>query len=345
MDPTRLTSMIDAAWEGSILPKLEDYIRIPCKSPGFERNWAETGHLDKAVQLIETWCRAQPIEGLKVEVVRLPGRSPLLFMEIPATDGSSGESVMLYGHYDKQPEMVGWREDLGPWKPVREDDKLYGRGGADDGYSAFASLLAISALRKEGVKHKRCVVLIEGCEESGSFDLPAYLEHLTPRIGDVTLVVCLDSGCGNYDQLWGHDQPAWPGRRDPDGERARPGGALGGRERDRSLELPDRAPPVVAPRGRGDGPRPARGVPRAPTPARPDGRRPRLVGRRAQERDRCTTSFPYVGRHDRRCRPIYTELVLNRTWRPALLDRHRHAAGLPPLDVERRQRAAPQDRR
>lgn len=188
MDPKRLSAMIDAEWEGSILPKLTEYITIPCKSPGFDRQWQETGHLERAVKLIEAWCRAQPIEGLKVEVVRLPGRSPLLFMEIPGTDGGSGESVMLYGHYDKQPEMVGWREDLGPWKPVREGDKLYGRGGADDGYAAFASLLAISALRKEGAKHKRCVVLIEGCEESGSFDLPAYLDHLQARIGDVSLV-------------------------------------------------------------------------------------------------------------------------------------------------------------
>jgi acetylornithine deacetylase/succinyl-diaminopimelate desuccinylase-like protein len=98
--------------------------------------------------------------------------------------------------------MVGWREGLGPWTPVLEGDRLYGRGGADDGYSTFASLTAINAVKAMGVPHARCVVIIEACEESGSFDLPAYVDHLAPRIGSPTLVVCLDSGCGNYEQLW-----------------------------------------------------------------------------------------------------------------------------------------------
>jgi len=44
--------------------------------------------------------------------------------------------------------------------------------------------------------------LIEACEESGSYDLPYYVDHLAQRIGSPSLVVCLDSGCGNYDQLW-----------------------------------------------------------------------------------------------------------------------------------------------
>ncbi len=202
MDFARILTMVEGEWDRSILPKLTDYIRIPCKSPAFEKDWEATGHLQKAVRLIEGWCKEQPIKGLSVEVVELPGRSPLLFMEIPGSDPADRDTVMLYGHFDKQPEMTGWREDLGPWKPVREGDKLYGRGGADDGYSAFASLLAISSLQAQGLSHKRCVVLIEGCEESGSFDLPFYLDHLAPRIGDVSLVVCLDSGSGNYDQLW-----------------------------------------------------------------------------------------------------------------------------------------------
>jgi acetylornithine deacetylase/succinyl-diaminopimelate desuccinylase-like protein len=81
-------------------------------------------------------------------------------------------------------------------------DKLYGRGGADDGYAAFASLTAIEALKRQKAEHARCVILIEACEESGSYDLPYYIEALSKRIGDVSLVICLDSGCGNYDQLW-----------------------------------------------------------------------------------------------------------------------------------------------
>jgi acetylornithine deacetylase/succinyl-diaminopimelate desuccinylase-like protein len=110
--------------------------------------------------------------------------------------------VLLYGHYDKQPEFSGWAEDLDPWEPTIRDGKLYGRGGADDGYAVFGSLTAIRALQEQGIPHARCIVLIEGCEESGSFDLPYYIEKLEGRIGSPDLVVCLDAECGNYEQLW-----------------------------------------------------------------------------------------------------------------------------------------------
>lgn len=207
MDHAKLTAHVDATWEDSIVPAISRYIRIPAKSPGFDAAWQANGHLEEAVKLIEAWCRERPIPGLTTEIVRLPGRTPLLFMEIPASDGgtpgdASGDTVLLYGHYDKQPEFLPWGEGLSPWEPVRRGDRLYGRGGADDGYSAFASLLAIEGLRKAGGRHARCVVLIEGCEESGSTDLPHYIDHLAGRIGTPSLVVCLDSGCGNYDQLW-----------------------------------------------------------------------------------------------------------------------------------------------
>jgi acetylornithine deacetylase/succinyl-diaminopimelate desuccinylase-like protein len=132
-------------------------------------------------------------------VVRLEGRTPLIFIEVP---GTGDDCVLLYGHLDKQPEMTGWADDLGPWKPVLKQDKLYGRGGADDGYAIFGSLTAIRALKEQGKPHSRCVVVIEACEESGSYDLPFYVDHLAERIGKPSLVVCLDSGCGNYDQLW-----------------------------------------------------------------------------------------------------------------------------------------------
>jgi acetylornithine deacetylase/succinyl-diaminopimelate desuccinylase-like protein len=131
--------------------------------------------------------------------MRLEGRAPLIVMEVP---GDGAETVLLYGHLDKQPGLVGWREGLSAWEPVREGDKLYGRGGADDGYAAFASLTAIRLVQEQGLAHARCVILIESGEESGSPDLPAYVEALAARIGTPSLVVCLDSGCGNYDQLW-----------------------------------------------------------------------------------------------------------------------------------------------
>ena len=195
----RLRAFVEDAWQSRIVPTIEEYIRIPAKSPGFDREWQAHGHLDRAVELAARWARERPVEGLQVEVVRLPGRTPVLLMEIP---GTADETVLLYGHLDKQPEMVGWGEGLGPWTPVRRGDRLYGRGAADDGYAVFAALTAVESLQTQGVPHARCVILAETCEESGSADLPAYMDALRERIGTPGLVICLDASCGNYDQLW-----------------------------------------------------------------------------------------------------------------------------------------------
>ncbi|HKC24009.1 MAG TPA: M20/M25/M40 family metallo-hydrolase, partial [Thermoanaerobaculia bacterium] len=202
MDKKLTTEFVDGVWDRSIVPALTEYIRIPNKSPAYDADWQKHGHMDRAVKLIEGWCRSREVEGMKLEVVRLPNRTPVIFMEIPSTNGNSDDTVMLYGHLDKQPEMTGWSAGLGPWEPVMKGDKLYGRGGADDGYATFASLTAIGALKAQKIPHARCVVLIEACEESGSYDLPFYIDHLEKRIGAVSLVVCLDSGCGDYEQLW-----------------------------------------------------------------------------------------------------------------------------------------------
>jgi acetylornithine deacetylase/succinyl-diaminopimelate desuccinylase-like protein len=196
------TKWTEDLFASSIVPTLVDYIKIPNKSAMFDPDWRKHGHMDKATDLLAGWARTQLPDGATLEVVRLGERTPVIFMDIPGTGGRPGDTVMLYGHLDKQPEMTGWRDGLGPWTPVIEGDKLYGRGGADDGYAIFASLTAINALRRDKVPHARCVVLIEACEESGSVDLPAYIDHLASRIGQVSLAVCLDSGCANYDQLW-----------------------------------------------------------------------------------------------------------------------------------------------
>jgi len=187
-------------WDDSIVPTLTEYIRIPAKSPHFDREWAKHGYIEDAVQLAVRWCKANPLKGMKLEVVRLEGRTPVLLVEVP---GNSGDTVLLYGHLDKQPEMVGWTEGFGPWQPRLHEGKLYGRGGADDGYAVFCAFAALKALQDEGRPHARCVILIECCEESGSYDLPAYLDFLSSRIQTPSLVVGLDSGCGNYRQLWG----------------------------------------------------------------------------------------------------------------------------------------------
>jgi len=199
MDSNRLSAFVDENWERSILPSLSDFIKIPCLSPHFDADWESSGHIEAAVDHITRWCREQGPEGLELEVVRLPGRTPLIFMEVR---GEGDGTVLLYGHLDKQPEMVGWDEDKGPWKPVLQDDKLYGRGGGDDGYAVYTSLLAIRALQEQGLSHPRCVILIEACEESGSYDLPHYIDALQERIGTPGLIVCIDSGAGNYEQWW-----------------------------------------------------------------------------------------------------------------------------------------------
>jgi acetylornithine deacetylase/succinyl-diaminopimelate desuccinylase-like protein len=199
MEHRKLERFVDELWQDSIMPALTDYIRIPSKSPFFDHDWERHGYMEDAVDLAVAWCNAHRIAGMTLEVLRLPGRTPLVYVEIP---GTRPGTVLLYGHLDKQPEFAGWRDDLGPWKPVVENDRLYGRGGADDGYALFASLGAMIALHDQRVAHPRCVVLLECSEESGSPDLPAYIDAVSDRLGTPELVVCLDSGCGNYDQLW-----------------------------------------------------------------------------------------------------------------------------------------------
>ena len=199
MDEKRLQSFVQQTWEDSAIPALTEYMRIPNKSPAFDPEWEAHGYMRDAVGLMEAWARDHLPRGATLEIVQLPGRTPLMFIEIP---GDSRDTILLYGHLDKQPEMVGWADGMGPWTPVRRDDKLFGRGGADDGYAMFAALTAIGALRDQAIPHARCVVMIEACEESGSPDLPFYVDHLAGRIGEPSLVICLDSGCGDYERLW-----------------------------------------------------------------------------------------------------------------------------------------------
>jgi acetylornithine deacetylase/succinyl-diaminopimelate desuccinylase-like protein len=201
IDIARATKFFDQCWGDEVIPTLVEYIKIPNKSPSFDPDWAAHGFMEEAVALFERWARAKLsfLPRASLEVVRLPERTPVIVIDVP---GEGEDTVLLYGHLDKQPEMVGWADGYGPWIPRLEGDKLYGRGGADDGYAMFGALSALMALREQAMPHARCIVLIEACEESGSYDLPYYVDHLAQRIGSPSLVVCLDSGCGNYDQLW-----------------------------------------------------------------------------------------------------------------------------------------------
>nr|WP_316641682.1 M20 family metallopeptidase [uncultured Roseateles sp.] len=189
-------------WDEEIVPALTDYIAIPAKSPMFDADWAKHGYIDRVIRDAAAWVESKKVPGLKLEVIRVEGRTPVIFFEVPATKSGSTDTICMYGHLDKQPEFSGWRSDLGPWTPKYENGLLYGRGGADDGYAVYASITAILALDKQGIPRPRCVGIIESCEESGSSDLPIYIDLLRERLGNVSLVVCLDSGAGNYDQLW-----------------------------------------------------------------------------------------------------------------------------------------------
>jgi len=199
MDADATRRFVDTTWETSIVATLREYITIPNQSPAFDPDWRKHGYMEQAVDLVVGWIRGQELQGLQLEVMRLENRTPLILVEVA---GATGSPVLLYGHVDKQPPMVGWREGLGPWQPVVREDRLYGRGAADDGYAAFAAVTAIKALQQQGVPHARCVIVIEACEESGSFDLPHYMRTVRDRIGTPSLVVGLDSGCGDYERLW-----------------------------------------------------------------------------------------------------------------------------------------------
>ena len=199
VDARAAQAFVADVFERSIVRTLVEYIQIPNKSPAFDPDWEKHGHMRRAMDLLVTWCSAHVVDGMRMDVMQLPGRTPVLFIEVP---GEIDDTILLYGHMDKQPETTGWRDGLGPWKPVLDGDRLYGRGGADDGYSTFASLAALNLLASQRLSHARCVILIEASEESGSPDLPYYVDHLRERIGTPSLVICLDSGAGNYEQLW-----------------------------------------------------------------------------------------------------------------------------------------------
>lgn len=201
MDFSKLQDDIARLWDAEVMPALIEYVAIPCVSPAFDRNWAANGHMDRAVRHLAGWAQEKlaAAPGAKVEVLRLADRTPLLFIDIP---GEEGAPVLIYGHLDKQPAMEGWTAGRGAWSPTIEGDRLFGRGGADDGYAMFGAILAVLALRAGGLRHPRCVILIEACEESSSTDLPFYVELLAPRLGEPSVIVALDAGCGNYEQLW-----------------------------------------------------------------------------------------------------------------------------------------------
>ena len=199
MNTSQLLKTVNSFWDHHITPTLTKYIKIPNKSPSFDPNWEKNGFMKEVLDLAVDWTNKHKPKKSKLYVKQSKKRTPVLLVDIPSElDGN----ILMYGHLDKQPEMEGWNEGKGPWTPVIEDEKLYGRGGADDGYALFASICAVNSLLEQNVKLPRILILIEFCEESGSPDLPHYMNLCSDLIGSPDLVVCLDSGAGDYKRFW-----------------------------------------------------------------------------------------------------------------------------------------------
>ena len=155
LDAEKLGNFVDRCWGDLIVPTLVEYIKIPNKSPSFDPDWATHGYMEDAVTLFEGWARQHiaALPGASLDIIRLPGRTPLMLIEVPGEGPvTDTDPVLLYGHLDKQPEMVGWTEGYGAWIPRLEGDRLYGRGGADDGYAMFGALTALEAVGSPGTE-------------------------------------------------------------------------------------------------------------------------------------------------------------------------------------------------
>jgi acetylornithine deacetylase/succinyl-diaminopimelate desuccinylase-like protein len=320
---SQLRQYIEAAWSGSILERLQAYIRIPNKSPAFDPEWEQHGYMEQATVLLAEWCKQQPVPGMTVEVRRLPGITPVLLVDVP---GELPGCVLLYGHLDKQPEFTGWLPGLEPWTPVIRDGKLYGRGGADDGYAIFSSLTAITALKAQGVALPRCVLLIEASEESGSVHLPAHLDALGDALGVPSLVVCLDAECGNYEQLWsttslrGNLVGRLTVRMLSEGAHSGLAAGIAAAPFRIAQQLVQRLEDTVT------------GEVRLPALCAelPDDRRRQVAATAAVLGDQILDKVPFIeGARPMSNDPV--ELLLNNTWRPALTVTG--AEGLPPLQI------------
>ena len=199
MNKDQLQQYIQQFWEQHAIPGLMDFIRIPNQSPEFDPDWEHNGHMDNAARCVINWCHTHAPTGMEITHLQEPGRTPLILINIP---GQLPQQVLFYGHIDKQPPGEGWAPDLGPYDPVIKDQKLYGRGTVDDGYAVFTAITAIRALQAQELAHPSIQILLEASEESGSIDLPYYLDKYADQFTAPDTLICLDSGCGDYDRLW-----------------------------------------------------------------------------------------------------------------------------------------------
>jgi acetylornithine deacetylase/succinyl-diaminopimelate desuccinylase-like protein len=204
-----IDNLVDEKWSKDVMPTLCDFIRIPNQSPYFDSDWDNNGYMEQAIKLLMDWALGRKIKGFSLKIIKerneVSGlmRTPIIFGVIEASVGYEEiGTTMAYAHADKQPPMDNWADGLDPYIPIIKDGKLYGRGGADDGYGMFSALVAIETLQECNLPHGRIVLLVEASEESGSPDLPFYLNLMKEEIGEPKLIICLDSGCGDYERFW-----------------------------------------------------------------------------------------------------------------------------------------------
>jgi acetylornithine deacetylase/succinyl-diaminopimelate desuccinylase-like protein len=198
VDLTALSTFCEGQYDTSVIPSLMTYMGFQNQSRAYDELWETNGLLDQAANHIKLWVEGFGIKGLKTEVIKEKGLSPIVFTEIP---GDLPQTIFYYGHFDKQPPFEGWRVGLGPYTPVIVDGKLYGRGGADDGYSTYSTMVSIKACQEQGIKLPRCVMITEGDEESGSDHMVEYVKMLKDRIGTPDMIFCLDSGALDYESF------------------------------------------------------------------------------------------------------------------------------------------------
>jgi acetylornithine deacetylase/succinyl-diaminopimelate desuccinylase-like protein len=202
-DMIDLFDSIDRRFRSRGIELLESFVSIRSLSPAFDPLWREHGEISRALDLFGTWASTLEIPGLRWRRSDISGRTPALVVEIPpSSQRESSGGVLIYGHLDKQPASAPWHEDTDPFVATRSGDLLYGRGVVDDGYSLPCALLALESLAQAGLEYPRTTVIIEASEESGSPDLDAHIDALMSLLGDVELVICLDSGGLDDRRLW-----------------------------------------------------------------------------------------------------------------------------------------------
>jgi acetylornithine deacetylase/succinyl-diaminopimelate desuccinylase-like protein len=199
MDKESVNKTIEKYWQDWWVKGLGDFVRVPNLTPMVDDKYLENGLLEQAMDLVDNYINKLEIKGLSRKIFKTEKGLPLITYIVEPSEGVT-RNVMVYGHIDKQPYGEGW--DTDPKDPVIKGDCMYGRGSADDGYSAFSCMLAVKVGQELGVKMPRICLVLETEEESGSASLIPLLNQAKDVIGTPDVCLCMDSGAFDYNKLW-----------------------------------------------------------------------------------------------------------------------------------------------